>query len=475
MSARHTELRMTRRTRLTVSSVACGLVGYALVAWGWQTAALMVMIIPLVLASLQRPILAVCATVLVGPMVGHVTLLSAGGLPDVTVARVLLLWTTIVVFSRQPGVLNRAHPESKMLIALNLTAGTLLALMLWSAMRATDPVQGLQVWLDQYLLPLVLLAVLASRRWSKSDLRILLMCVVVAATMWSVAAGIEWNRGVNPWAVGGVPPWREGVVVRPGGPFVNPAVLGTALGMSLMLLASGFIAPLRRFPLALVAVVLQSAALVLTLTRSSWLAVGVSLFLVLVLTGRVRATWRTVVGVAVPAVGVLYAVSAVGNTTISDRVVSEGPVYGRIIVYAAALEVVRRAPVFGIGMGRFGTVVGGMLGSVRDINASAGAGIMVPHNTILDVASQAGIPAAFALIGLFVVIWRVLRTASSALADRAYWVGGLGALVVYAINALTIDMRVTSYVSWLLFCIVGPLVGRALAGQPEESGEVHTA
>jgi O-antigen ligase len=254
-------------------------------------------------------------------------------------------------------------------------------------------------------------------------------------------------------------------VERAAGPFGNPAVLGTVVGVGLVLAIAVLVwagpRSLRR--LAYFSLLVDLPALFLTLTRGPLIAAG-AVGLVLVLS-RARTRWPGVLA------GILVAVVAAGLWTsitstalYKNRLSDQTNVEERVIMDHWSLELAGRRPIVGWGYGSFDEVK-------NSANLSTGNSFIpfsqaikyTSHNTYLTILVELG------GIGLFLLLlpWFAVARSSFGLAREAQsdaWlvVGFLGVLGVWIINAGTFDMRFFA-MAWVLpWLAVGVLRRRTL-------------
>ena len=233
----------------------------------------------------------------------------------------------------------------------------------------------------------------------------MLRALLLSAAIWAIIAVVESVTSAVSSArtrsYRGRPPIR--LLARTGGPFLNPAVLGTSLGIALC-----------------VVLVLASQRL------RAIVACGTS-------RRRVSGWPRRDLHQSELAGRSDYSADARGpfkgpsppdahprrrdrasdrgrfrdalRREASTRITSRSEGYARIVVQDAALSIIVQHPA-GIGWGRFGAASQSNLTSVGSISGQFGRGTLVPHNSLLDAAVSAGILAAVSLAAMWLAFVR---------------------------------------------------------------------
>jgi O-antigen ligase len=196
------------------------------------------------------------------------------------------------------------------------------------------------------------------------------------------------------------------------GIFQSPNELGTFSGLLLFVglaLALGGQTALQRVVGALCAVS-SSAALLVSLSRGSWIGALLALTVFLALSAKARRVLLVVFlvgGLSVPLVLAqqapeLWAVLSQRAATVTQP--ESNPNDARGLIYNEALRQVADRPLTGFGPGDYTFASQSAEATTPVVNA------LHAHNVVLAVAAEAGIPAAAALVALsLAVAWRVLR------------------------------------------------------------------
>ena len=180
---------------------------------------------------------------------------------------------------------------------------------------------------------------------------------------------------------------------RARGPFLASEAMGIALcqcGFAAAVLLRGARGAWRA--VAVVVLALAALGVLLTLTRSVWVGAGAGVLLVFLLD---RRLWRwlpaVLVGTAV-AVAVALAVVPGLSTAVDDRLGTERSIDDRRNTNEAALRIVERAPLTGVGWMRFVEVNDSYVRQADDYPITNTA--IEVHNVTLSRAAELGLPGA---------------------------------------------------------------------------------
>jgi O-antigen ligase len=453
---------------LLVGVALAGAAGVVVAAGGvvWLTLALICLMTAVVTAP--RPELA-ASTMMIGlPLIGSAALLTAPGIPDVTAGRVLILWCVVVVFSaigpqrRQLGPVSREVRHGSMRDALPAWVAAFVALMLLAAVRSPVFRGGLQDWLDDYLLPFAVLLVFLRYRWSQRQIDLVVAVYMACCCLWSGLALVEFvtkrslftSDGVLPWASAGVP------VGRTGGAFINPAFLGTAVGIGLVLawVWVGRTGLPRR--VAFACGPMCAIGLTVTLTRASWLGAAVGITVLLALTKRRRLA-TALIAVSALALCIVVIASLLGASFLETRTFSRSEAFNRVIAQRAAVRIIANNPLLGVGSNRFSTLAAQDLSNVGTISAGYGLGVGAPHNSILGTSVDGGIGAAACLVVVFGLLLARCKRSLANPPTRYLSVAALACIAVLLVNAMFVDMALGFSVTTLALGIIGILLSTA--------------
>jgi len=235
-------------------------------------------------------------------------------------------------------------------------------------------------------------------------------------------------------------------VGRARGPFLEAAGNGAAIYICLVaavVAAVTWRAGWRR-NLAVVTAVLCSAALLLTLTRSVWVAAAAATTITMLSHPQLRRWLVPVaVGAALMTGATLAAVPGLKQKTLA-RESQRGPIYDRLNLNRAALNMVEARPLTGFGWDRFKDV-GTDYFQIGDYPLTAGVGVGV-HNAYFSHLAELGlVGASLWLLSMLLAVWLALsRRGAPELEPWRY------ALLAIAI----LDFVVSAFVYPYLFSIV---------------------
>jgi O-antigen ligase len=274
------------------------------------------------------------------------------------------------------------------------------------------------------------------------------------AALVGVMSVMDALTGWNLWQDTG---WREGLP-RAVATLGNPAVLGTFIGMGVVLALAVLVwgGPERLRTLAITTIVLGLPGIFVTYTRAPILATIV--IGVLVLAGRPHTRLIALCSLIVAAVVVAASWDRIsGSTLYRERVANESTIQTRVLIQDWSLELAAKRPVFGWGYGSFDRVKNSSSLSSGGIPHSYGAS-STSHNTYLTyLVEYGGVGLVLILIPWLVITWRALKTALVGAELRWFLVGAIAAVSVYVINANTLDMRFFSFVPALPWLFLGLL------------------
>ena len=271
---------------------------------------------------------------------------------------------------------------------------------------------------------------------------------VTASLLWggAVAAALGIADGVTKWNI-----WHNivanGNIYRAVSTFSNPAEFGTFVGMSAAFAASVLLfgGPARlRLPARLV-LLLAAPALFLTYTRGPLLATVAVVAPLAVIARRARVA--AILACALVAVLLFGSWGRItSSATYKDRL-GVSTVRPRVVMSDVALTLFDRSPILGEGYGTFDRV------KLTLPEAPGNAEIVATttsHNTFLTVlAETGGVGLAFIVLPWIVLSWCAIREALRGTVPLWPVAACTGAIVIYAVSAVTFDTRFFSFLTAL--------------------------
>jgi O-antigen ligase len=226
----------------------------------------------------------------------------------------------------------------------------------------------------------------------------------------------------------------------------------------------------QAYPLGVLAISLELAGISVTLFRAAWL--GALLILIAGVGLRPGRVFR-VVGVSLLAGLVLFLVyqQLQSNSTFEGRLQNTENIKGRFATYAQGVELFRRNPLTGVGVGQFGpaqaevqvTVVGGV------------KAVQSPHSTPIGLLGEQGIVGFLPLLACVyfaaALLGRLRRWARDN-ADLALWGCITGAALAFVIMSLTLSMLPYGPSNAFVAAALGIVAARlnTLSGSSEQAG-----
>jgi putative inorganic carbon (HCO3(-)) transporter len=290
----------------------------------------------------------------------------------------------------------------------SLVHWVLLAQILWVAGSAvwvgtsTDS-YAFFAMLDQVMVPSLFFVVGPIAFARARDREILLRgiaLVVIYCFYVSVAQAFALGGLIFPrYAAAGL---VSGEINRAGGPFLQIAANGSALAMAIPLLLVLFERSAGAWRItAAVAAVMAAAGAFLTLTRSVWIAAVLSIVVAMWFSARLRA-WLipSLLVLAVSLMATLTLVSSVADAVFA-RFGTERSIDDRTITNAAAVTMVEKYPLTGVGWGRFLSLVDDYV--VQPVNGPLTNTHIIAHNIFLSRAAELGLVGAGLLVAALVL------------------------------------------------------------------------
>ena len=414
--------------------------------------------------TLGHPDRSIALVLLAAPLIGGKVVLAAGGFPDITAVRLLMGLAIVVmagsVIREQPGELVYPPGTEARMDWLTMYIAVFLAATFIAALRDPNVLLGLQPWLDQYFLPLTALWLAARVAWSRRQLALVVASIFLAGCIWSGLAITEAVLKRSFFTPDGVLPWGQSYMktARSGGAFIAPFAMGTALGI-VAVLAIGLLLTDRILPrwASITALVFAVAGVAESITRASWIGFVIGTLLTIAFCQRGRLRTLAILGGFI-AVALLVLSTAVGSSTLSQRLQSQGQIYNRIVPGAAAIRLIAEKPLTGFGYAGYRRNRDSALKSVGGISGAYGEGITT-HNSLLRVGVESGLFGMIGLIGIWVSAALIFRTYLRDPRRRWLAIMGLPTILVYVTNAMANDMVVSRYINMVFCIVIGVLIG----------------
>jgi O-antigen ligase len=284
---------------------------------------------------------------------------------------------------------------------------------------------------------------------------VVLVVTIVEGVMGIVDGATGWNL----WNDTG---WQFGHA-RAVATLANPAVLGTLLGMGIVLAVAILVwsGPARLRMLAAAAIVFGFPGLYFALTRTPIIGTLAAVILVLMTRTKTR-----LLAVAVCVVAGVVVTASWGRITAStlyrERVTNSANVQARILVQDWSLKLAAERPVFGSGYGSFDRVKNESNFSSGTTPRSFGT-ISTSHNTYLTILVELGsVGLALFVIPWLLIPWRAVRSALREPQSTWFAVGAVGALLVFVGAANANDFKYFSFLPAIPWLLLGLLRRRQL-------------
>jgi O-antigen ligase len=429
------------------SSVALGMAVSGSRVWAWSLPLLMVAAC-VVVVVVEHPVAILGAWLALAPFVhspsgsGHINLL-------LYIAPPLLLGVVAVLADRGHGRLGLVDcaPGAFALYVV------LLALARVGPYTAPSTADLIRTVYESLLIgPLVYYILLRYGQKPRSQRLLTGILLLSGAAVSSMVLFERWSG----WTLWGDAGWHRIAVARMVGPFQNPAVAGTFIGVTLVLGAAVLMygGPRSLRWAAGAAVALGLPAVYLTQTRACVIAVVLSSLGLLVAQRRFRLATAMALTLAVVAVASnwqtveasrLYRLR-VDNTTTAET---------RVELTRWSLELAAAKPLIGWGVESFDLVK--KTASVQAANAaSPSSEWATSHNSFLTILVEFGaIGFTLFLYPWVAITYAAVRRIRLSTENRWLLVGCIAMLSVCAINELFIDMRFFSYTSMLPWLVLG--------------------
>jgi O-antigen ligase len=250
---------------------------------------------------------------------------------------------------------------------------------------------------------------------------------------------------------------------RARGPFLQAEINGTILGM--ILVASVYVVLHKRRRLSKIFYIIFTSLIPITIfftyTRACWLGFISSILVVPLFYQRLRKIFLS-------GFFIVFIITILNwsNVTSPDRTVggvtAMNPVYDRINVGAASLDMFINKPIFGFGFNTFASVYSDYFYKVNGIpyqGVSVGS-----HHTLLTILVEVGLVGFVPLMLIFFYIFKHSKELYRKSPPNPFLGKGLvaifwGTSIVYIINMQFVEMRYFLFPNSLFFMLAGTVVG----------------
>jgi O-antigen ligase len=255
---------------------------------------------------------------------------------------------------------------------------------------------------------------------------------------------------------------------RARGPFGQAALNGTVLGFvfiaSIYFLFNPKINILWKV-ISLILLTLSPLAIFFTYTRAVWLAGCLGFVATILFFFRYKKK-AVVVTLLVLCIAVFFSIFfLVDEETIVfalARTNAKQPVYDRLNLYIASMNMYLHNPLFGVGFGKFQDLVSGYYTNVDSIRFQNEE--LSEHDTFVGVLTEMGtvgillvLYVYFAILSKSRSLYRYLTLQNPEGPFLVYIFWGVG--IVFLVNAIFIDMRYSEFINSLFFIFAGIICG----------------
>lgn len=407
------------------------------------------------------PLAVLLIWLVLSPVMDFYLRLSLGaGIPDITFTRGVVAGVFFVVLMqfifRMRSLWSTSSTEKAML-AFSLMA-------FFTLIFKHNVTQDSQLLLDGYIVPFILFFLAKNLIQDEKDILLLLKAGSIAGGYLAATGILQFFTNINLFVPEGFDIIHEN---RATGPFANAVQYGGVV--SIFFLSTFYLYTLQHrgiYKTVLVmSLLLMALAVLLSMTRASWVA----LFLACVLIAVFIPKYRNIM-IKLPifllVFGVVILLMMPGSSAFQERAFELGPIYSRLALYATSFNTVLDNPLLGNGFGRYSFYEASRdnLATFSGISESFGLGLDVPHNEFLHM---------FVMLGgvgfwLYVYIYYYTITSSCALYRRTkgrefkfrnlmvfFW----AISAVFILNGLMADFIFFTYFNGLYFLMAGTVMG----------------
>jgi len=395
-----------------------------------------------------------------GPFSVLINLSMGRGIPDLGLHRVVSL-SLVALLIAQVAIGRRRLLRPTAIEWAALAYG--LALLISVPASRSGLVWATQSVYDLVITPVLVLVIARNLQAGHRDIRGALMALAVVATTLGLATIREQLThqtflAPHPFT------WEYAVgIIKVSSIFGHPAIMATTLTVVIPAIFYGFsqARDLSRRLLWGSSLAVALLGLFMTYVRAGWLAVTVSLALMLLLSRRARRYFVPFLILAAVMV-VLYGSRLSSEGIIAERLNSQAPITYRLDAWKVGWQIFRRSPLIGLGFDSFAQAAINE-GFTPQISSNP-LPVILPHNLYVYIAVSAGLLALLPFISIFaLVLWRARQLWRQQIGpmpvDRDLLAVLISTVVGYVLIIGTYDAMGAQLGSLLLFFIIGTILG----------------
>ena len=280
--------------------------------------------------------------------------------------------------------------------------------------------------------------------------------LLIVTIMESVMSIVDGLTGWNLWQDKS---WQGSVVgtSRAIATLGNPAVLGTFLGMGIVVAVSILVwnGPPWLHKLAVINLVVGFPGLYLTFTRAPMIGTVAGIIIVLLSRAKTRLLAAACAALAIVVITVSWS-RITDSTVYRSRITNTGNVNIRRDLEHWSWKLLEKRPVLGWGFNSFDRAKASAGFTAEDLQLNGTSS--TSHNTYLTVLVEHGLIGFFLLVLPWIVIpWRALNAAVKRPEARWYTAAALSALLVYVVANNGGDFKYFSFVPAVAWVLLGLL------------------
>ena len=251
---------------------------------------------------------------------------------------------------------------------------------------------------------------------------------------------------------------------RARGPFGQAAVNGTVLGFVLAALTY-FLFNFKKSGLwgicSFILLIVTPVAIFFTYTRAAWIASLLSFTIIIAFNLRQKqkiVTLALIILCTTAVLGTSFFLEEKTTGFALNRTKDESPIYDRLNLYIASVNMFIKNPVFGVGFGKFSDNSPDYFENVSGIPYQDSE--IKEHDTFMVVMAEMGLVGILLISYIYILIlWRSIRLyqklGPNNSSERSFVILFWGFLAVYIVNSVFIEMRYFEFVNSIFFISAG--------------------